>query len=38
MVKYPHIYLHAVSLIFHFFETTILFKSTESNEIACFYE
>ena len=31
-------YLYVVSLIFHFFETAILFKSTESNEIACFDE
>ena len=36
LFKYPHKYLYAVSLIFHLFETTILFKSTESNEIACF--
>ena len=30
--------LYVVSLIFHFFETTILLKSTESNEIACLDE
>ena len=32
--KYPHKYLYVVSLIFHLRETTILSKSTESNEIA----
>ena len=31
-------YLYVVSLIFHLFETTILFRSTESNEIACLDE
>ena len=30
--------MHVVSLIFHLFETTMLSKSTESNEIACFDE
>ena len=38
LFKYPHKYLYVVSLIFHLFETTILSKSTESNEIACFDE
>ena len=38
LFKYPYKYLHVVSLIFHLFETTILSKSTESNEIACFDE
>ena len=38
LFKYPHKYLYVVSLIFHLFETTILPKSTESNEIACFDE
>ena len=38
LLKYPHKYLYVVSLIFHLFETTILSKSTESNEIACFDE
>ena len=37
-IKYPHKYLYLVSLIFHLFETTILLKSTESNEIACLGE
>ena len=30
--------MHVVSLIFHLFETTMLSKSTEPNEIACFDE
>ena len=30
--------MYVVSLIFLLFETTILSKSTESNEIACFDE
>ena len=38
LFKYPHKYLYVVSLIFHFFETTILFKSTGSNETACLDE
>ena len=38
LFKYPHKYLYVVSLIFHLFETTILSKSIESNEIACFDE
>ena len=38
LFKYPHKYLYVVSLIFHFLETTILSKSMESNEIACFDE
>ena len=38
LFKYPHKYLYVVSLIFHLFETTMLSKSTESNEIACFDE
>ena len=41
MVEYYHylnIHIYVVSLIFRFFETTILFKSTESNEIAYFDE
>ena len=38
LFKYPHKYLYAVSLIFHLLETTILFKSTESNKIACLDE
>ena len=38
LFKSPHKYLHVVSLIFHLFETTILSKSTESHEIACFDE
>ena len=38
LFKYPHKYLYVVLSIFHLFETTILLKSTESNEIACFDE
>ena len=38
LFKYPHKYLYVVLLIFHLFETTILSKSTESNEIAYFDE
>ena len=38
LFKYPHKYLYVVSVIFHFLETTILSKSTESNEITCFDE
>ena len=38
LFEYPHKYLHVVSLIFHLFETTILSKSTEFNEIAYFDE
>ena len=38
LFKYPHKYLYVVSLIFHLFEASILSKSTESNEIACFDE
>ena len=38
LFKYPDKYLYAVSPIFHLLETTILSKSTESNEIAFFDE
>ena len=38
LFKYPHKYLYIVSLIFHLFETTNLYKPTESHEIACFEE
>ena len=38
LFKYPNKYLYVVSLIFHLLKTTILSKSTESNEIACFDE
>ena len=38
LFKYTHKYLFVVSLIFHLLEITILSRSTESNEIACFGE